>query len=97
MNYDTVQKNLDLYHFAVPFTMQFFSMKIGAINNLIIELFRSKIQCIKKIANLLNLLMTAGRFTNQIHKRQGRIISISFTDKEVTLMQMRVNPVTDYY
>ena len=36
----------------------------------------------------INLLRTAGRFIDQRHKRQGRVISISIANKEFTLMQI---------
>ena len=37
---------------------------------------------------IFNLLRTAGRFINQRHKGQERIISITIANKKVTLMQM---------
>ena len=48
--------------------------------------------CESKIAELavmiMYLLRTAGRFIDQRHKRQGRIISISIADIVFTLMQI---------
>ena len=41
----------------------------------------------------LNLFKTAGRFINQKHKGQEKIISITIANKEVALMQMWVKSI----
>ena len=44
-----------------------------------------------KIVNVyINLLRTAGRFIDQRHKGQERIILITIANKKVALMQMSV-------